>query len=408
MELTLQETKAFQEYISAIQEKRIPKDSVRDCRTSVISLIQNICIEEYHVLPTSSELKEPKKFIINKSFFSKKDLNTGRIEFHSQQLERVYKQINLITDNRNSSDYSTDNTDDDEFAIQCKSALKVILKWYVNNYKKIQLSDITNLDTSEKKIVADLFKTTFTKTEKIIERENYYVILLIDSSQSMLWPYLKDQSNFNKDNTKDYTDAVLAVQKAMQLAHEKSLTALRGSSICKDGYLKIYQYTFNHHKKLLNAPEDLSPVGLDRVVKINAGTYHPEGKTALYDVIDESIKVVYDNYLMKAMHEDKRIDKVVIGVITDGEDTVLDEQSKSIRIAEIKKYLNILRGNGDVSKCFLVSSVLIGLTGNDFSDNKLKEIKGELSFDESISINQLDEHSIRQAFKLFSTNALNV
>ena len=38
----------------------------------------------------------------------------------------------------------------------------------------------------------------------------------------------------------------------------------------------------------------------------------------------------------------------------------------------------------------------------------IEKIKGELSFDESISINQLDEHSIRQAFKLFSTNALNV
>nr|MCZ7603059.1 hypothetical protein [Melioribacteraceae bacterium] len=408
MELTLQEKKAFQEYISAIQEKRIPKDILRDCRNSVIALIQNICIEEYHVSPTSQELKEPKKLIITKSFFSKKDINTGKIEYHSQLLEKVFRQINIITDNRNSSDYSTDNTDDDEFAIQCKSALKVILKWYINKYKKIQLSDITNLNSDEKKMISDLFKTAFKKTERIIERETYYVILLIDSSQSMLWPYLKDQSNFNKENTKDYMDAVLAVQNAMQLAHEKSLTALRGSSICKDGYLKIYQYTFNHHKKLLNAPEDLSPVGLDRVAKINVGTYHPEGKTALYDVIYESIKVVYDNYLMKAMHEEKRIDKVVIGVITDGEDTVLDEQSKSRQITEIKKYLNILRGDGDFSKCFLVSSVLIGLTGNDFSDNKLKEIKRELGFDESISINQLDEHSIRQAFKLFSTNALNV
>jgi hypothetical protein len=62
----------------------------------------------------------------------------------------------------------------------------------------------------------------------------------------------------------------------------------------------------------------------------------------------------------------------------------------------------------DVSKCFLASSVLIGLTGNDFSETKLKEIKKELSFDEYISINQSDEQSIRKAFKLFSTNAINV
>jgi hypothetical protein len=68
----------------------------------------------------------------------------------------------------------------------------------------------------------------------------------------------------------------------------------------------------------------------------------------------------------------------------------------------------MLRGNGDIKKNFLVSSVLIGLTGTDFSENKLKEIKKELSFDESVSINQADEQSIRKAFKLFSTNAINV
>ena len=64
--------------------------------------------------------------------------------------------------------------------------------------------------------------------------------------------------------------------------------------------------------------------------------------------------------------------------------------------------------NPDIKKNFLVSSVLIGLTGTDFSENKLKEIKKELSFDESVSINQADEQSIRKAFKLFSTNAINV
>ena len=130
--------------------------------------------------------------------------------------------------------------------------------------------------------------------------------------------------------------------------------------------------------------------------------------TALYDVIDESLKVVYDNYLKKTLQEEKRIDKVIIGVVTDGDDTVLNADQKSNKIAEIKQYLKMLRGNGDIKKNFLVSSVLIGLTGTDFSENKLKEIKKELSFDESVSINQADEQSIRKAFKLFSTNAINV
>ena len=67
-----------------------------------------------------------------------------------------------------------------------------------------------------------------------------------------------------------------------------------------------------------------------------------------------------------------------------------------------------LRGNGDVSQAMLVSSVLIGLTGTEFSELKLKEMKRELNFDEAISINQANDQSIRKAFKLFSTNALNI
>lgn len=242
----------------------------------------------------------------------------------------------------------------------------------------------------------------------IVERETYYVILLLDSSQSMVWPYLQDQSNTNQLDSEDYKNAITEIQNEMQSAHEKSLNSLRGSSPCKDGYMKVFQYTFNHRKKSLNGPEELNTFGLDKVVKIGKNNYTPEGKTALYDVIDESLKVAYDLYLKKTMEEEKRIDKLIIGVVTDGEDTVLNSEQKDQKINEIKRYLKMLRGDGDIKKCFLVSSVLIGLTGSDFSETRLKEIKKELSFDESISINQADEQSIRKAFNLFSTNALNI
>jgi|GEM_PF-5387152 len=407
MELSFNEKKTIQKYISAISPHKSHEDVVSDCRISLISMIQNICMEKYNLSSTSNELREPAKFFFESDFFGRKE--NGRFRHHSQQLQNIQNQMNIVLKNRNAPQYSTTEVEDiEELSNQSKSALKVILKWYINHYKKCQINSITNLSTTEKQSIEHLFKTTTAKTERIIERESFYVILLIDSSSSMLWPYLQDQANYDKYQSQDYKNAVTAVQKAMQFAHEKSLAAFRGSSICKDGYLKIYQYTFNHRKKLLNTPEELSPVGLDKVVKINSSTYIPEGKTALYDVIDESLKVVYDNYLKKAFEEEKRIDKVVIGVITDGEETVLEGQQKAEKVEEIKKYLRMLRGNGDKSKCFLESSVLIGLTGSDFSETKLKEIKHELNFDEYVSINQSDEQSIRKAFKLFSTNALNV
>lgn len=407
MELLEFEKKAIMNYISATGQHRAAKDIVSDCRTSIISMMKCILIEKYKYSPTSDEVKEPTKSFFQTDFFREK--KEGKYKPHSMAHQNINDQINIVLKNRNQSEYSEGIEADqlDEFAKQSISALRVVLKWYLNNHKQYVLSSITNLTADQKSEVAHLFTTKINRTERITERETYYVVLLIDSSQSMVFPYLKDPNNSN-ENSSDYKNAIKTVQSAMQFAHEKALNALRGSSICKEGYLKIYQYTFNHRKKLLNVPEELSPVSLDKVVKIDSSNYTPDGMTALYDVIDESLKVVYDNYLKKTLQEEKRIDKVIIGVVTDGDDTVLNADQKSNKIAEIKQYLKMLRGNGDIKKNFLVSSVLIGLTGTDFSENKLKEIKKELSFDESVSINQADEQSIRKAFKLFSTNAINV
>jgi len=407
MELLEFEKKAIKMYISATSQHTTAKEIISDCRTAVISLMKNILIEKYGLTPTCDEVKEPTKSFFQTDFFGTK--HDGKYKPHSMAHQSIHDQINIVLKNRNQIEYS-DKVDDeqmDEFSKQSLSALRVILKWYLNNHKKFVLTSITNLTSDQKSELAHLFTTKISRTERITERETYYVVLLIDSSQSMVFPYLKDPNNSN-ENSADYINAIRTVQSAMQFAHDKALNALRGSSICKEGYLKIYQYTFNHRKKLLNIPEELSPVGLDKVIKIDSSNYVPDGMTALYDVIDESLKVVYDNYLKKTMQEEKRIDKMIIGVITDGEDTVLSDEQKNNRIVEIKQYLKMLRGNGDIKKNFLVSSVLIGLTGTDFSENKLKEIKKELSFDESVSIIQSDEQSIRKAFKLFSTNAINV
>ncbi|MBL8080455.1 MAG: VWA domain-containing protein [Anaerolineales bacterium] len=244
--------------------------------------------------------------------------------------------------------------------------------------------------------------------EDLVIHEYYYVVLLVDKSQSMLWPFLEDEKNRNETGTSDYRNAVNKVQQEITFAHAKALAALRGSQICKDRYLKVYQYAFNDKPMVLNPPEELSPVGMDKVFKLTASNYYPESKTALYDVVHEALQVVEQNYLRKAIEDDRRVDKLIIGVITDGEDTMYEENSpeRSQKISQIKELMHKLRGGDGYSH--LYSSVLIGLTSADFTKQRLLKVKEELTFDEAISINQSDDKAIRRAFKLFSTDTAGI
>jgi hypothetical protein len=405
MELLKFEKKSIERYISAIRQHREPRDIITDCRDSIIGIIKTVLIEKYKKDENSSEVREPMK-----SFFETDFFGTGvgkNFKPHNHSFQNAKNYLYIITGSRNPVTYLTEDPESlTQESRQCRNALQEFLTWYFSDYKKYYYNSITNLTAEEKSEVAHLFTIKINRTEKsIVERETYYVILLIDSSQSMLWPFLKDPANSNNDESTDYKQAVGQVQKAMQFAHEKALNALRGSQVCLDGYLQLYQLTFNQKEMVLNKPEYLSNEGLDKVVKINSNNYYPEGKTALYDTIHRSLKVIYEIHLKPELDKNGRLDKVCIGVITDGDDTMLNELQKTQRINEIKQYLTILRG--EIRKNFLVSSVLIGLTSNEFSDNKLKEIRKELNFDESISIIQADEHSIRKAFKLFSSKASN-
>lgn len=240
--------------------------------------------------------------------------------------------------------------------------------------------------------------------EKLVIREYYYFVLLVDRSQSMLWPFLESESNRNQDNSQDYKNAITKVQHEITVAHEKALSALRSSQICKDRYMKIFQYAFNDRKTLINGPEDLAPVGSDNVVKLTKDNYHPESTTALYDVTQEALQVVEEKlrYVRETEH---RIDKLIIGIITDGEDTVYLKRpsEKSQKINEIRQLMQRLRGEDGHSH--LHSSVLIGLTSDNFTQQRLLEVKDEISFNDAISINNLEDKAIRTAFKLFSTDA---
>lgn len=248
-------------------------------------------------------------------------------------------------------------------------------------------------------------RSSYEPSEILVIREYYYVVLLVDRSQSMLWPFLENEENRLNTETIDYRNAIKKVQNEITFAHEKALSALRGSQICKDRYLKIYQYAFNDKLKVINPPEELSPVGIDHVVKLTKDNYYPESRTALYDVTHEALQVVEQNYLKEAREMEKRVDKLIVGVITDGEDTVYNNKpaERNEKINQIKNLMKRLRGDEGYSH--LHSSVLIGLTSADFTKQRMLTVKEELTFDEAISINQLDDKAIRKAFKLFSTDA---
>lgn len=420
MELSHYELEAIDEYINAKSRHRSPKDIVRNCRGFLIRIMQDICVRKYKLETYSDEFKNPLGYVIKRNFFTRPNPSPGKDRYvpNNSRLRNVYNQITIIKGNRELSDYVTSATEEE--ANQCIDGVKFLGKWYFNDHRKIYLDNVSNLSAEQKIQVKELFTLELNFIEKIIERDKYYLVLLIDSSQSMLWPYLNDKNNWNSENTADYQNAVAEVQSAMQFAHEKALTAFRGSSVCKEGYLYIYQSTFNHKRKHLNDPEILSPekYGTDKVVKINRTNYYPDGMTALYDNIDESLKVIYNHYLLPVLEKEKRVDKVIICVITDGEDTIVEGISKNsypneyeirkrTKLRSIANTISRLNGDENNKYSFLYSSVLIGLTSNHFTEDALKVIKKELGFDESISIHQSDEYSIRKAFKLFSTNAIN-
>lgn len=434
MELSKFEKRAINRYLSAIEPHTEGRSIIIKCRESVIALIISILIDKYKYTENSADCKSNTAFntlVYHTDFFGKKDEN-GNTE-SNQGVKRIRASIENITKLRNYIEHDGDEegmidiSEDDinDSKVSCLSSLTIVLKWYLNVLKKYNLTNISNLDSDEKRKLDSLFTKRIFWKEEIIEKETYYVVLLIDSSESMLFHYLNDKNKVDRGST-DYKEAIKKVQNAMQTAHEKALNALRSSANCRQGKLKIFQYTFNHDRKWLNDPETLStsPHGEDKVKKITAENYYPSGMTALYDVVEESLKVVYEKYLKRTEETTKDIDKLIIGIITDGEDTIVNgekrykngsnedrdeyKRMKSEKLKKIAEWMQLLDGKGIERKRFLESSVIIGLTGDGLKETELNQIRKELNFHFSISILKDDEQSIRKAFKLWSTNAMNI
>ena len=304
------------------------------------------------------------------------------------------------------------------------------LRWYFEKGMEVSKNDIeeTNIkavqDALEKIFSIGEENTDFFDLggfqEKLLEREKHYVLFLIDSSSSMIFFSLKDKKYFNDEKSEQYQKAKKSLIDTISSAHQQTLNALRGSLTCRQRAMEVYQYTFNATSNVLNEPRKLSPLGLeDKVVLIDSNNYEPFSVTALYQTLEEALGNIYTNYLKKNKDKFKRIDKLSIGIITDGEDTYIDntliynekelyETKKKAKLKKIKEWLKMLRGNGDLSQNHLEGSVVIGLTGEHFSKEKLEVIRKEIGFEEAISISDSNEKSIRRAFKTASTGALNI
>lgn len=441
MNLSIYEIKALEKLYSAMRKNREDEDIINDCRSSATRLIQHFCSFDCKVSKDSENFRNAWAYLTDRdnSFFWGKNEDAS----YNHKKEKVYKEIHnlilAIKRTRQDNSYSENVYEEQDFEIDSNltlARLKKLIKLYFVDIRAYKVTQIKNLKEPYLLLLSSFFpktrKNLSEDSEEIIresiirQRPTYYVLVLIDASSSMFWPYLKNRTNSNKPESSDYNNAIKQTQNAITKAHNKAIDALRGSAICQQGYLKVCQYIFNHETRLLNSPKTLNKDGMDDVKKLTSNVYYPDGMTALYDSIEESTRLIYDKYINPSKKK-REIDKLILVVITDGEDTIIDkteryqissqrdweEQETYLRMKKqktrtIKESLKKLRGHTTTGQQHLESAILIGLTNSQFSSKHLLGLKKELGFDESIAILQNDSAALRTAFRLFSGNALNI
>jgi hypothetical protein len=206
--------------------------------------------------------------------------------------------------------------------------------------------------------------------EKKLLRTPIYTSLLVDVSGSMI----------------KYTDEVIR-------GHKESLSAIRGSMVCKQKALFLMQHLFNHESKLLNSLTLVDKSANDSIVALDKNNYRPHSTTALFDTLYEAINLLCLEVNSLKMTKGRK-PEIIISVMTDG----IDNQSSSHTIEDIKKLMEFLKKENVIK-----SSVLIGWTNpKDLNIKYLTDLQSKLGFEEAIAINQSDPKSVRKAFKLFS------
>lgn len=442
MELSVYELIILEQLVSAERKKREPKDIITDCRSAGVAMAQHFCLFDCNIDENSYEFKNYWKYLTNKdvSFFFGTNPTQAYQHHKKQNYIDIFHGINKIKRKRKKQEYETGmNTKDD--ATMTLATLNEICRLYFYEIRNYQLKEITNLPEEYISTLQKLLKpnnrfeqinNSNPNSEEIIyesiirQRPILYVLVLIDASSSMLWPFLKDEKNASNPNSEDYKQAVKKVQNAIKNAHIKALMALRGSRDCQQRNLKVCQYIFNHEIQLLNAPVTLDKDKMDEIVTLSPENFYPDGMTALYDSIEQSTRLISEKYIMQSK-KNMEIDKLILVVITDGEDTYVNNTEKYVmnsdrkwqvqstytkykeqKIKKIKRIFRTLRGHDTIGQKHLESAIIIGLNNKQFPKESLVELQEELGFDKSISINQNDEQALRRAFNLYSSNALNI
>lgn len=191
----------------------------------------------------------------------------------------------------------------------------------------------------------------------------------------------------------DASGSMSVYRKEVIAGQREMLNTLRGSAKCDREALLVVQMLFSDQMKPLhNATKLSTKEGDDKVVILNENNYNPNGRTALYSSVFELLKSIED--IIK--NDKKKGYAFTIGIITDGEDTQGGVDTKDIRT--LIQYIT--------NKEKLHSSVIIGLTNKDFTEEKLKKLKETLGFQEAISLSQ-DPKAVRRAFMMASQLAIS-
>lgn len=175
-------------------------------------------------------------------------------------------------------------------------------------------------------------------------------------------------------------------------AHKEALIAIRGSMICKKEALFLVQHTFNYTSTMLNALSVVDADQNDKIVALSRENYNPNGTTALYDTLYEVITMLHieaDSYKTTG----KKPPQIVIGVLTDGEDTGSEHQAE-----DVKKLMKDL-----YDKRVVKSSVVIGWAdGRNLMEEQLESLRKNIGFERYICLEKSNPSAIRDAFKLWS------
>ncbi|WP_439131453.1 hypothetical protein [Polaribacter sp.] len=175
-------------------------------------------------------------------------------------------------------------------------------------------------------------------------------------------------------------------------AHKEALIAIRGSMICKKESLFLVQHTFNYTSTMLNSLSVVDTNQNDKIIALDKCNYIPNGTTTLYDTLYEVVTMLHieaDSFKATG----RKAPQIVIGVLTDGEDT-----GSGYSAEDVKKLMKDL-----YDKRVIKSSVVIGWAdGKNLMEGQLESLRKSIGFEKYICLEKANPSAIREAFKLWS------